>query len=75
MEKNQTEYLTSNEVLSILRITSRTLLNYRKEGKLPYTKVSAKKILYKKEDVVELLNKSSVCSYIKDNYEKYIDKK
>lgn len=75
MGKDEIEYLTSSEVIRILRITSRTLLNYRKEGRLPYMKISAKKILYKKEDVIRLLNKSSVPTYFKENYNRYIKKK
>lgn len=75
MMEDEIEYLTSSEVVKILRITSRTLLNYRKEGKLAYIKLSPKVILYKKEDVLELLNKSSVPTYFKENYKRYIGRK
>lgn len=63
---NSNMLLTSEAVASILMISKRTLQNYRDEGRLKYYRISRKVIRYRVEDVVELLKKSSCCSYQKD---------
>ena len=50
------KYLTKDEVMDIFKITYQTLHRWRKEGKLPYTKISSRKFLYKEEDIKQLLN-------------------
>lgn len=59
-------FLTSKEVTQILRITPRTLQNYRSNGRINYHKISNKKILYPAKDVYELIQKSSLASITKD---------
>lgn len=66
-------YLTSKEVAMILRVSTRTIYNYRTERRIPFIKVE-KKILYKVSDVVNLLNESSCCSYQKDRINSLIEK-
>ena len=65
-------FLTTEETLKILRVSKRTLQNYRTESKLPYYKVSSKTIRYRVSDVVTFLQNSSSSSYQKDTYKKYI---
>jgi predicted site-specific integrase-resolvase len=66
--------LTSDDVAKILRISKRTLQNYRTEGKLVYYKCSRKNIIYRAEDVIAFLKQSNCCSYQKDTYQKLIEK-
>lgn len=54
------EYLTINEAAKALHISTRTVLRYRLEGKLPYVKFSEKKFLFLKKDIE---------SFIADAYE------
>ena len=65
-------FLTTEEVIRILRVSKRTLQNYRSEGKLLYHKMSNKTIRYKTSEVISFLNNSSCSSYQKDAYKKYI---
>ena len=67
-------YLTSDDVATILRVSKRTLQNYRSEGKLMYYKVSPKTIRYRVADVVEFLKRSNCCSYQKDRVSELIRK-
>ena len=58
MEKKELpELLTIKEAMEILRIKSRTTF-YRlvKEGKIKPVKISARKVLIKREDIERLLN-------------------
>ena len=66
--------LDSNAVAKILKVSLRTIQNYRNEHKLKYYKVSRKTIRYKASDVVDFLNKSSCCSYQKDRINSLIEK-
>jgi predicted site-specific integrase-resolvase len=65
-------FLTTEEVLRILRVSKRTLQNYRSEGKLLYYKMNNKTIRYKTSEVISFLNRSSCSSYQKDAYKKFI---
>ena len=47
---NSNLFLTSEDVATILRVSKRTLQNYRSEGKLMYYKVSPKTIRYRVAD-------------------------
>ena len=64
--------LTSDEVAEILRVSKRTLQNYRTEAKLPYYQISRKIIRYRANDVIQFLQNSSSCGYQKDSYKKLL---
>lgn len=66
MDQYSNLFLNSEAVAHILRVSPRTLQNYRSEGKLIYYKASRKNILYRVGDVVDFLKQSSCCSYQKD---------
>ena len=67
-------FIKSDEVAKILRVSKRTLQNYRTEGKLVYYQFSKKNILYRKIDVIDFLKNSSSCSYDKDTINRLIQK-
>lgn len=71
---NEELFLTSEDVMTILRVSKRTLQNYRTEGKLLYYKISPKTIRYRVGDVVEFLKQSNCCSYQKDRVNALIRK-
>lgn len=52
----QNEWMTGNEVMGALKISSRTLQTYRDSGQLGFTQLGRKKIFYKRTDVDQLLN-------------------
>lgn len=54
--KLEDQWLDNEEVCRLLRVTKRTLQNYRDKFLIPYSQVG-KKTLYKKEDVQKLLEK------------------
>jgi hypothetical protein len=58
-------WLIGDDVCRILRISKRTLQNYRNNYILPFSKTK-KKIYYKASDIDEYLNQH----YIKANYQK-----
>lgn len=47
-------YITEQELSKALKITKRTLIEYRMNGKLPYYKIGGK-ILYKEQDIIDIL--------------------
>ena len=49
-------YLTSEEVCKLLRLSSRTLQEYRDNGTIAYHKISGK-ILYKQSDIQAMLER------------------
>ncbi len=53
---NGERYLTDMEVSEILKVSRRTLQEYRNEGILPYIPLGGK-ILYRESDLEELLEK------------------
>jgi len=55
---NKNDYYTNEEIKDLLQVTTQTLMNWRKAGKLKYVKVSKKVILYPKKNIDILLNKS-----------------
>lgn len=57
---NGDRYLTDKELSERLKISRRTLQDYRSEGKIPFYQIGAK-VLYKESDIEEML---------KDNYRK-----
>lgn len=54
---NGERYLTDTELAEKLRLSKRTLSEYRSSGKIPYYQVGGK-ILYKESDIVKLLDKN-----------------
>lgn len=51
------KYLTKREVCQLLRISSRTLQNWRETGKIPFIKLKGK-ILYPHSEILKLLKNS-----------------
>lgn len=54
---NGEKYLTNREVCQLLRISSRTLQNWRNTGKIPFIRLKGK-ILYEQTKVSLLLNRT-----------------
>lgn len=50
-------YLTDTELAGKLKLSKRTLLDYRSSGILPYYQIGGK-ILYRESDIVQLLEKN-----------------
>lgn len=67
-------FLNTEDVATILKVSKRTLQNYRSEGKLMYYKFSSKTIRYRVTDVVKFLQQSNCCSYQKDRVNELIRK-
>lgn len=74
MEQYSDVFLNSDQVAKILRVTPRTLQNYRSEYKIKFYKVSSKVIRYRMEDVVEFVKQHSSCSYQKERIKSLIEK-
>ena len=51
---NGEKYLTNREVCQLLRISSRTLQNWRDTGKIPFIRLKGK-ILYREADISGLI--------------------
>lgn len=51
---NGEKYLTNREVCQLLRISSRTLQNWRDTGKIPFVKLRGK-ILYRETKMLKIL--------------------
>lgn len=56
---NGDRYLTEAELAKQLKLTQRTLIEYRKTGILPYHKLG-RRILYRESDIVNLLERNKV---------------
>ena len=54
---NGERYLTDKEVSQRLKISRRTLQDYRNEGKIPYCQIGGK-ILYRESDLQKMLDDS-----------------
>jgi excisionase family DNA binding protein len=52
---NGEKFLTNHDVCQMLRISSRTLQDWRDTGKIPFIRIKGK-ILYKESEVVRWLN-------------------
>ena len=55
-------YITEQELSKALKITKRTLIEYRMNGKLPSYKIGGK-ILYKEQDIIEILEKNKIPAF------------
>ena len=56
---NGERYITDCELAEQLKLTRRTLAEYRINGKLPYYKIGGK-LLYKEKDILALLERNRV---------------
>lgn len=54
---NGERYITEAELSELLKITRRTLIEHRTTGLLPYYRLEGR-ILYKENDIIELLKKN-----------------
>ncbi len=61
---NGERYLTETELAQQLKLTQRTLIEYRKTGILPYYKLGGR-ILYRERDIVDLLERNKVMAFKK----------
>jgi excisionase family DNA binding protein len=57
----QIVWLDGQDVTQLLHISKRTLQSWRKKGILPYYQIGGK-ILYKKSEVLEILERSRKCA-------------
>lgn len=65
-------FLTTEEVATILRVSKRTLYNYREYGLLSGYKIG-NSIRYRSDEVVQFVkNSRTLPSYVKDNIRKYL---
>ena len=55
-------YVTEQELSKTLKITKRTLIEYRMNGKLPYYKIGGK-TLYKEQDIIDILERNKVLAF------------
>ena len=55
-------YITEQEVSKALKITKRTIIEYRMNGKLPYYKIGGK-IMYKEQDIIDILERNKVLAF------------
>lgn len=55
-------YITEQKLSKVLKITKRTLIEYRMNGKLPYYKIGGK-ILYKEQDIIDILERNKVLAF------------
>lgn len=63
---NGERYITDCELAEQLKLTRRTLAEYRINGKLPYYKIGGK-LLYKEKDILALLERNRVRRLITGN--------
>ena len=61
---NGERYLTETELAQQLKLTQRTLIEYRKTGILPYYKLGGR-ILYRERDIVDLLERNKMMAFKK----------
>ncbi|GHU15012.1 DNA-binding protein [Betaproteobacteria bacterium] len=54
---NGERYLTDREVSERLKVSRRTLQDYRTEGKIPYYQLGGK-VLYRESDIEKMLNEN-----------------
>lgn len=65
---NGEHYLSSEEVCKALRITKRTLQQYRDDGLVSYVTLPGK-MLYKESDILALLQRNYIPAYPHNHYE------
>ena len=65
---NGEHYLSGEEVCKTLRITKRTLQQYRDDGLVSYVTLPGK-MLYKESDILALLQRNYIPAYPHNHYE------
>ena len=65
---NGEHYLSGEEVCRALRITKRTLQQYRDDGLVSFVALPGK-ILYKESDILALLQRNYISAYPHNHYE------
>jgi excisionase family DNA binding protein len=60
---NGERFLTDKEISERLKISRRTLQEYRTEGKIPYYQLGGGKILYRESDIEKMLNDNYFSSF------------
>ncbi len=55
-------YITEQELSKALKITKRTLIEYRMNGKLPYYKIGGK-VYYKEQDIIDILERNKILAF------------
>ena len=65
---NGEHYLSGDEVCKALRITKRTLQQYRDDGLVSYVTLPGK-MLYKESDILALLQRNYIPAYPHNHYE------
>lgn len=63
---NTSEWLDNQDVCQILKVTTRTLQNYRDQGKIGFSSIN-NKILYRKNDIEEYLMVNYKSAFKKSN--------
>lgn len=61
---NGDRYMTDSELAEKLKLTRRTLADYRINGKIPYYKIGGK-LLYKERDILSLLERNRMEAFDK----------
>jgi excisionase family DNA binding protein len=56
-------FLSDREVSERLKVSRRTLQEYRTEGKIPYYQLGGGKILYRESDIEKMLNDNYFASF------------
>ncbi len=69
-QMNAERYLTGEEVCQALKITKRTLQQYRDDGVIPFVALPGK-MLYRESDLLALLEKNYVPPYSPKNTEDF----
>jgi hypothetical protein len=59
----KTQWMDGKEVLNYLKISSRTLQNYRDKGLVGFSQIGTKKIQYSRESVEKLLQSNYVLPF------------
>lgn len=62
---NGERYLTEAELSKLLKVTQRTMIEHRNNGKLPYYKFGGR-ILYKENDIIRILEKNRMEAFKTD---------
>lgn len=59
---NGERYLTEQEVSEALKLSKRTLIEYRMNGKMTYYKIGGK-ILYRENDILKVLENNKIAAF------------
>jgi hypothetical protein len=61
-QDNPKEWLSAQETMDILKIKQTSLWNYRKDGKLTFTKIN-KRVYFLKKDILNLLDQYKIVGF------------